>query len=147
MKTIKYLMLAAIVAISIMSVPQQVSAQDRMPKGKFEMQGKKQPGKQRRAPRVMRDKDFSMMYDIVKKASFDDNKIDIIRVACIGSRFDSKQCARLLSLISFDDNRLKALEAIAPRLSDIDKYDDIIKKFSFSSSKEKAAKLLALRRK
>ena len=98
-------------------------------------------------PRAMHRKDFKMMCEVVEDASFSDKKIGVLKVACISSYFNSKQCARLLSLLSFDDNRLKALEAIAPRLSDIDKYDDIIKKFSFSSSKEKAAKLLALRRK
>jgi hypothetical protein len=85
--------------------------------------------------------------DVVKKASFDDRKIDVMRVACIGSYFSSEQCARLLSLLSFDDNKVKALEVIAPRLVESDNAEDILKKFSFSSSKDKAVGILLRRQK
>jgi hypothetical protein len=93
----------------------------------------------------MRDKDFSMMYKIVKKASFNDNRIDIIRVAAIGSYFSSKQCAELLSLISFNDDKLKALEVMAPRIVDDKDLDRILKQFSFNRDKDKAMKILMKR--
>ncbi len=139
-------MFIAIMALIIASMPNEASAQERRAKEAQELRIKKHPRKQRHAPRAMRDKDFSMMYDIVKKTSFDDRKIDIIRVACIGSRFDSKQCARLLSLLSFDDNKLKALEVIAPRLTEMENFDKILKEFSFASNKDEAVKILAQRK-
>lgn len=83
-----------------------------------------------------------MMYDIMKKNAFDNQKNDILRVACIGSFFSSEQCARLLSLYSFDSNRLEALKIMSPRLIDVDDAEKIIKKFTFSSEKEKAMLLL-----
>ena len=90
-------------------------------------------------------KHFSMMYKIVKDASFDKNKIGIIRVACIASNFSSKQCARLLALLSFDDNKIDALEIMKPNLVELDNYNKILNQFSFSSSREKAAKILLQR--
>lgn len=137
-------MLVALMAFIIMPMPQQVAAQERKPKVKIEKRERKP---QRRPDRVraMRDSDFSMMYKIVKDASFDKNKIDIIRVACIASNFSSKQCARLLALLSFDDNKIDALEIMKPNLVELDNYNKILNQFSFSSSREKAAKILLQR--
>lgn len=140
----KKIMLIALMAFIIMPMPQQVAAQERKPKVKIEKRERKP---QRRPDRVraMRDSDFSMMYKIVKDASFDKNKIDIIRVACIASNFSSKQCARLLALLSFDDNKIDALEIMKPNLVELDNYNKILNQFSFSSSREKAAKILLQR--
>lgn len=98
--------------------------------------------KKARHTRAMRKSDFSMMYDIMKKNAFENQKNDILRVACIGSFFSSEQCARLLSLYSFDSNRLEALKIMSPRLIDVDDAEKIIKEFTFSSEKEKAMLLL-----
>ena len=142
MKNMKPLMIVAIVALNIICLPASAAGQDRKPKEQIEYRDRKQMGKRHKHHRAMRDKDFDTMASIVKKASFDDNKIDVIRVACIGSYFSSKQCAKLLSLMSFDNDRVKALEIIAPRLVDMNNIDDIVKKFSFSSSKDKAVSIL-----
>ena len=142
MKNLKSLMIVAIMALSVSCLPASAAVPDKKPKEQMECRDKKQMNKRGKQPRAMRDKDFDMMVGIVKKASFDDKKIDVIRVACIGSYFSSKQCAKLLSLLSFDNDRVKALEIIAPRLADMNNIDDIVKKFSFSSSKDKAVSVL-----
>lgn len=92
-------------------------------------------------PRAMHNKDFKMMCEVVDDASFHEKKIGIIKVACISSYFNSKQCAKLLSMISFDDAKLKALKVLAPRMIDRD-VTDIVKQFSFSSNKDKALEIL-----
>ena len=145
MKNLKPLMIVVIVALSVFCLPAS-AAPDKKPKEQMEYRDKKPMDKRYRHPRAMRDKDFDMMAGIVKEASFDDNKIDVICVACIGSYFSSKQCAKLLSLLSFDDNKIKALEVIAPRLVDMNNADDIVKKLSFSSSKDKAVSILQRRK-
>ena len=147
MKNLKHLMIFSIVALSIFCLPASAAGQDKKPKEKMEYRDKKPKGKRGAHPHAMRDKDFNMMVDIVKKASFEDKKIDVIRVACIGSYFSSEQCARLLSLLSFDDNKVEALEVIAPRLVESDNAEDILKKFSFSSSRDKAIGILLRRQK
>ncbi len=98
-----------------------------------------------RRPRAMHNKDFKMMCEVVDDASFHEKKIGIIKVACISSYFNSKQCAKLLSKISFDDAKLKALKVLAPRLiidTDVTEVTDIVKQFSFSSNKDKALEIL-----
>ena len=147
MKNLKPLMIVAIMTLSIFCLPASAASPDKKAKGQVEYRDKKPKGKRQMHPRAMRDKDFEMMAGIVKKASFDDKKIDFIRVACIGSYFSSRQCAQLLSLLSFDDSKIKALEVIAPRLVDMENADKIIKEFSFSSSKEKAVSILKRRKK
>ena len=94
-----------------------------------------------RKPRAMHHKDFKMMCEVVDDASFHEKKIGVIKVACISSYFNSKQCAKLLSMISFDDAKLKALKVLAPRMIDRD-VTDIVKQFSFSSNKDKALEIL-----
>ena len=139
-------MIFSIVALSIFCLPASAAGQDKKPKEKMEYRDKKQMSKRHVHPHAMRDKDFEMMAGIVKNASFGDRKIDVIRVACIGSYFSSRQCAQLLSLLSFDNDKVKALEVIAPRLVDMNNADDIVKKFSFSSSKDKAVSILQHRK-
>ena len=98
-----------------------------------------------RRPRAMHNKDFKMMCEVIDDASFHEKKIGIIKVACISSYFNSKQCAKLLSMISFDDAKLKALKVLAPRLiidTDVTEVTDIVKQFSFSSNKDKALEIL-----
>ena len=54
-------------------------------------------------PKAMHHKDFKMMCEVVDDASFHEKKIGVIKVACISSYFNSRQCAKLLSMISFDE--------------------------------------------
>ena len=96
-------------------------------------------------PKAMHHKDFTMMCEVVDDASFHEKKIGIIKVACISSYFNSKQCAKLLSMTSFDDAKLKALKVLAPRLiidTDVTEVTEIVKQFSFSSNKDKALEIL-----
>ena len=142
MKNLKKIMLIALMVLMIIPIPQQASALERKAEIKTEKRERK-PQRKTGNMRSMRDNDFSLVYKVVKNTSFDDKKIDIIRVACIGNCFSSKQCARLLSLLSFDENKIEALKIIAPRMIDNEYYKKIIKQFSFSSNKEKAEKILA----
>ena len=96
-------------------------------------------------PRAMHNKDFKMMCEVIDDASFHEKKIGVIKVACISSYFNSKQCAKLLSMISFDDAKIKALKVLAPRLiidTDVTEVTDIVKQFSSSSNKDKALEIL-----
>lgn len=86
--------------------------------------------------------DFKLLCSLLKKESFDKDCVKMIRVACIGNYFTSNQCADMLSILSFDSNRLEALEYIAPRVIDKHACDVILKEFSFISNREKAEALL-----
>ena len=92
-------------------------------------------------PKAMQDKDFKMMCEVVNDASFTERKIGVIKVACISSYFTSEQCAKLLSMISFETAKLEALKVLSPRVLNIDARE-IQKQFSFSSNKEEAMKIM-----
>jgi hypothetical protein len=92
-------------------------------------------------PKAMLDKDFKMMCEVVDDASFTEKKIGVIKVACISSYFTSEQCAKLLSMISFDTAKLEALRVLSPRVLNIDARV-IQEQFSFSSSKIEAMKIM-----
>ena len=107
---------------------------------KMERRPKKEMRDERR-PKAMRDKDFVMMCEVVDEASFTERKIGVIKVACISSYFTSEQCAKLLSMISFDTAKLEALRVLRPRVLNID-AKEIQGQFSFSPNKEEAMKIM-----
>ena len=92
-------------------------------------------------PKAMSDKDFKMMCEVVDEASFNERKIGVIKVACISSFFTSKQCVKLLSMISFEDSKLEALKVLSPRLLDLNPKE-IQKQFTFSSNKEEVMEIM-----
>ena len=126
----------ALVMLFTLAIPMMASVQ----RQEMEHHHRKEMRHEHR-PRVMHNKDFKMMCEVVDDASFHEKKIGIIKVACISSYFNSKQCAKLLSMIPFDDAKLKALKVLAPRMIGRD-VTDIVKQFSFSSNKDKALEIL-----
>ena len=126
----------ALVMLFTLAMPMMASEQN----PQVEHRPKKEMRHEHR-PRAMHNKDFKMMCEVVDDASFHEKKIGVIKVACISSYFNSRQCAKLLSMISFDDAKLKALKVLAPRMIDRD-VTDIVKQFSFSSNKDKALEIL-----
>ena len=126
----------ALVTLFTLAMPMMASVQ----RQEMEHHPKKEI-KHEHSPKAMHHKDFKMMCKVVDDASFHEKKIGVIKVACISSYFNSKQCAKLLSMISFDDAKLKALKVLAPRMIGRD-VTDIVKQFSFSSNKDKALEIL-----
>jgi hypothetical protein len=126
----------ALVMLFTLAMPMMASEQN----PQVEHRPKKEMRYERR-PRAMHRKDFKMMCEVVDDASFHEKKIGVIKVACISSYFNSKQCAKLLSMIPFDDAKLKALKVLAPRMIGRD-VTDIVKQFTFSSNKDKALEIL-----
>ena len=126
----------ALVMLFTLAIPMMASVQ----RQEMEHQHRKEMRHEHR-PRVMHNKDFKMMCEVVDDASFHEKKIGVIKVACISSYFNSKQCAKLLSMISFDEGKLKALKVIAPRIIDRD-VAEVVKQFTFSSNKDKALEIL-----
>ena len=130
----------ALVTLFTLAMPMMASVQN----PQVEHRPKKEMRHEHRL-RAMHHKDFKMMCEVIDDASFHEKKIGIIKVACISSYFNSKQCAKLLSMISFDDAKIKALKVLAPRLiidTDVTEVTDIVKQFSSSSNKDKALEIL-----
>lgn len=85
---------------------------------------------------------FSILYNKVKKASFDDNKLDLIEVASLGCYYSCSQTIRMMKIFTFADERLKVLCLMAPHIVDPQNAIDIYKLFSFDSDKDKAGEIM-----
>ena len=90
----------------------------------------------------LNDASFSILYNKVKKASFDDEKYDLIEVASLGCNYSCQQVVRMMKIFSFSDERLKVLKMMAPRIVDVQNAADIYQLFSFDSEKQKAGDIL-----
>ena len=55
------------------------------------------------------ENEFTILYDRMNKANFDDNRMALLEVACLRSLFTCRQSAQLLKLFTFSDSKLKAL--------------------------------------
>ena len=88
------------------------------------------------------DASFSKLYNKVKKASFDDNKFDLIEVASLGCYYSCAQVVRIMKIFPFDDEQLKALKMMAPHIVDLQNTGLIYKVFSFDSEKDKAEDII-----
>lgn len=88
------------------------------------------------------DASFSKLYNKVKKASFDDNKFDLIEVASLGCHYSCAQVVRIMKIFPFDDEQLKALKMMAPHIVDLQNTGLIYKVFSFDSEKDKAEEII-----
>ena len=86
---------------------------------------------------------FSRLLDLVNSQSFDDGKMLVIEAASLGAWFNCSQAATLMSCFKWDDEKLKVLGFLAPRLTDLREMEIVFAQFDFDSSKEKAWKLIA----
>ena len=93
----------------------------------------------------LNDASFSKLYNKVKKASFDDNKFDLIEVASLGCYYSCAQVVRIMKIFPFDDEQLKALRMMAPHIVDPQNAIVIYQLFSFDSEKQKVGEILSRR--
>ena len=88
------------------------------------------------------DEKFTVLYNKVKNASFDDRKMDLIEVASLGAFYSCEQCASIMSIFSFGDKKLAALRLMAPRIIDPHRAYLIYDKLTFQSEKDEAARII-----
>lgn len=88
------------------------------------------------------DASFSRLYNKVKGASFDDNKLDLIEVASLGCFYSCSQTARMMKIFTFGDKQLKVLRLMAPHIVDLQNATDIYNVFTFDSEKSKAGEIM-----
>ena len=88
------------------------------------------------------DASFSILYNKVKNASFDDNKFDLLQVASLGCYYSCAQTARIMRIFTFGDKQLKALRMMAPHIVDPHNATDIYNVLTFDSEKSKAGEII-----
>jgi hypothetical protein len=103
---------------------------------------KEQPSRHHSA---MSEKDFQFLYKIIKKKSFDDDRMEILGVGVLDNYFTCHQCVRLMSLYKFDDDKLKILRIMVGHIVDLENHHDILMRLDFESNKLKALYILGIR--
>lgn len=88
------------------------------------------------------DASFSRLYNKVKGASFDDNKLDLIEVASLGCFYSCSQTARMMKIFTFGDKQLKVLRLMAPHIVDPENAIAIYGVLTFDSEKSKAGEIM-----
>ena len=111
------------------------------------IESKAQDFRHKHEPREQRmfclsDEKFTILYNKVKNASFDDRKMDLIEVASLGAFYSCEQCASIMSIFSFGDKKLAALRLMAPRIIDPHRAYLIYDKLTFQSEKDEAARII-----
>ena len=96
---------------------------------------------------AMNEKDFQFLYKIIKKKSFDDERMEILSVGVLDNYFTCQQCARLMSLYKFDDEKLKILRIMTGHIVDLENYQNILMILDFDSNKQKALDILGIKQK
>ena len=103
---------------------------------------KEQPSRHHSA---MSEKDFQFLYKIIKKKSFDDDRMEILSVGVLDNYFTCQQCVRLMSLYKFDDDKLKILRIMTGHIVDLKNHNDILKQLDFGSNRRKALEILGFK--
>mgnify|MGYP004584494579 FL=1 len=88
------------------------------------------------------DASFSILYNKVKNASFDDNKFDLLQVASLGCYYSCAQTARIMRIFTFGDKQLKVLRMMAPHIVDPQNATDIYNVLTFDSEKSEAGEII-----
>ena len=91
---------------------------------------------------IMNDKDFQYLYKVIKKKAFEKDQLELLSVGVLDNYFSCKQCVKIMSLCSFDSEKLKVLDIMAKHIVDLEHADLILESFTFDSNREKAAKTL-----
>ncbi|GAE85445.1 DUF4476 domain-containing protein [Bacteroides reticulotermitis] len=97
--------------------------------------GDYRPGRDR-YDRVMDDRLFSDFLTRVKKEPFSDNRMKLIETALVNSYFTCGQCLSLVKLYTFDDDKMKIMKMIYPRIVDREGFFTLIDSLTFSSNKD-----------
>ena len=119
----------------------------RITRAELEMQQRRpHPNRPIQRGHIMNDRDFQYLYKTIKRKSFDKDRLELLSVGVLDNYFSCRQCAKILSLYSFDDDKLEVLEIMADHIVDVENADTILKSFKFDSNQRKAANLLGFRR-
>lgn len=92
--------------------------------------------------RPMNKADFDNLYETIKRKSFDDERMELLSVGITNSLFNCNQCASLMALFTWDDNKMKVFDLMADRLIDPENGEVIVKTLDSLFKRDDARKKL-----
>lgn len=94
--------------------------------------------------RPLSEQRFNEFYNKVKERPFKDEQMKLMRAGVENKYFTCRQCARMMSLYPFDDDRLEVLRLFAPRIVDKENYDVIERALDSLIERDKVADILGI---
>ncbi len=88
---------------------------------------------------------FGQLVQSIRSESFDNKRLELVKIAAKGGRFTCDQARELLSVFSFDNHRVDALVAIYPTLVDREQVPTLRPAFTFGSNWDTALRRLNLK--
>lgn len=122
------------------------SVMEIMVNGRDEMRPDNRPGRPEhgghrpvydRYDRVMNKQLFQAFFDNVKNEPFEKDRIALINAALASSDFTADQCLQLVKFYAFDNERMKIMKMIYPRIVDKEAFFMVINSLTFSSNKKR----------
>lgn len=96
--------------------------------------------------RVMSQAQFNTLIEQVRDASFESNRMDVIKQATQANNINTQQLKSILGELSFESSRLEMAKFAYPFVVDKENLFQINSAFSFSSSKDEFNKFLQMQR-
>ena len=119
----------------------------RITRAELEMQQRRPPhDRPQHRNLIMGEKDFQFLYKTIKRKSFEKDRLELLSVGVLDNYFSCRQCAKILSIYSFDDDKLKVLDIMSGHIVDMENVNKILKSFKFDSNRRKAADILGFQR-
>lgn len=94
--------------------------------------------------KAMHPEDFENLYNKVKKKPFTDDKMELLSVGTVNNYFTCHQTARLMSLFTWDDEKMKVLNMVAKRIVDKENGKQIVKTLDSLFKQDDARKILGI---
>ena len=88
------------------------------------------------------DASFTLLYNKVKGAHFDSERKDLIEVASLGCYYSCNQCAQILKIFSFDNDRMSMLKLMASHITDPQNAPIVCQQFTFDDAKRQATQII-----
>ena len=93
-------------------------------------------------PIPMRDKEFIELKASIRRNSFGDAGLDVLKTAVEGNYFRSSQVVDILALFPYSTDKLKALQIVYPKCTDTQNKYKIMDAFLFDSDKKEAKEIM-----
>ena len=93
-------------------------------------------------PQPMNPASFGRLLSTVKKQSFADEKLKVIRTAANANHFLTRQVTQLLGTFSFAEGKLKCVRALKPRILDSENLFQLYEAFTFDADKKKLKEII-----
>lgn len=94
--------------------------------------------------RAMQPAEFDQLYNKVKRKAFKDDQLELLSVGVPNHYFSCSQCARLMALFTWDDDKMKVLNLMIDRLTDKQNGEQIVKTFDSMFKQDEVRKRLGL---